>query len=123
MSIITIHDALLEADSWRQTAARYRKRALANGGRWRKRCRLLEEQLDDVNERAADLAEKVTTLEADLEDRPSRAASEALKRQLADAMKQAENERAAARLLEQRLKTEREHQERAFKHAERRCSE
>lgn len=118
-----VHDAQLEADSWRQTAARWRKRALANGGTWRRRCIRLEEKLDDVNERAADLAEKVVSLEADLVDRPARRDVEELRRQLERSKQEAENERAAAKRLEHRLKEASESSARAANYAARRESE
>lgn len=85
------HDALLEAEAWKQTASRWRKRALREGAPWRRKCAKFEEELDDVNERAAELQEKVDELEGELAD-----AKAPLERRIKDLEATLEKERASS---------------------------
>lgn len=60
------NDAVLEAAAWKETAARWRKRALRD--RWKLKAKRLEEKLDASEERGAVLAEKVQGLECEVQD-------------------------------------------------------
>lgn len=62
------NDAALDAEAWKQTAARWRKRAIREGAPWRRRCAKLEARVDDANEKAANLQERVDELEEELRD-------------------------------------------------------
>ena len=71
-------DAVLEAEAWKETARRWRRRALKEAGPWRRKYRKLEEELDDANEHGAEAAEKASALEEEL-----RRATAPLEKQLA----------------------------------------
>lgn len=43
-----VHDAELEAEAWRATAARWRRRAMREGAPWRGKCRELVEELFEL---------------------------------------------------------------------------
>jgi hypothetical protein len=89
MSTEAERDAILEAEGWKQTASKWRSRALQEGGRWRHQCAKLEADLDTANERGANLAEEIVGLKADLKERLTKAESKSLRREVEIAVRDA----------------------------------
>ncbi len=102
-----VNDAQLEADAWRETAARWRKRAMREGAPWRRKCRKLEAELDSANERGASLAENIIELERDLHLRrdPLERERDSLRKSLASEQKKREAFEAEVRSFKRKMGT------------------